>query len=94
MWPGSDALLMTMILFSPILAEVIRKYIFWSDAVFLLHYAGLIVLLGVLLITNGAYRLVPHSVFTATCLLVGWVCLQAALTGTPPLAFAVGRQPT
>ena len=81
---------MTAVLFSPVLAEVVRKYVFWSDAVFLLHYAGLITLLGLLLLRNGAYRLVPQNVFTVACLLVGWTCVQAALTGVPPLALAVG----
>jgi hypothetical protein len=86
----SSALLLTAVLFSPVLAEVVRKYVFWSDAVFLLHYAGLITLLGLLLLRNGAYRLVPQNVFTVACLLVGWTCVQAALTGVPPLALAVG----
>jgi hypothetical protein len=84
------ALLATALLFSPILAAIIRKYVFWSDAVFLLHYAGLITLLGLLLLRNGAYRLVPQNVFTVACLLVGWTCVQGALTGVPPLALAVG----
>jgi hypothetical protein len=82
-------LIITAIVFSPILATVVRKFILYSDAIFLMHYASLTIILGLLMLRSGAYRLVPQNLFTVTCLVVAWICIQAPLTGVSPLALSI-----
>jgi hypothetical protein len=87
----AKAIIVTAVLFSPMLAEVIRKYVVWSNIVFTIHYAMIIALLVLFLLKDTAQlRLVPQHLFTAACLVVAWACLQAPLTGVSPLALAVG----
>jgi hypothetical protein len=79
------------VLFSPILAEVIRKYVVWSNSVFTAHYAMIVVFLGLFLLKRTVQlRFVPQTLFTAACLVVAWVCLQAPLAGVSPLALVIG----
>ena len=85
------AIILTTVLFSPILAEVIRKYVVWSNVVFIAHYAMIIAFLSLFLLKDTVrLRLVPQHLFTAACLVVAWACLQATLTGVSPLAFVIG----
>jgi hypothetical protein len=87
----AKATIVTAVVFSPILAEVIRKYVIWSDGVFTAHYATMVGFLGLFLLKNTAQvRLVPQSLSTASCLVVAWACLQGPLTGVSPLALVIG----
>jgi hypothetical protein len=88
---GAKAIIVTAVLFSPILAEVVRKYVVWSNSVFTVHYALIVVFLSLFLLKDTVQlRLVPQNLFTAACLVVAWVCLQAPLTGVSPLALLIG----
>ena len=87
----AKAIIVTIVLFSPILAEVIRKYVVWSNAVFTPHYTMIVVVLGLFLLKDTLQlRLVPQNLFTSASLVVAWACLQAPLTGVSWLALVIG----
>jgi hypothetical protein len=87
----AKAMIVTVVLFSPILAEVTRKYVVWSNAVFTLHYTMIVAFLVLFLLKDTVQlRLVPQNLFASASLVVVWACLQAQLTGVSWLALVIG----